>query len=380
MKLDMSTLNVKNFSYFAFNPKAPSLSNRDKRIVVLAHVLLSLTLGIGHAISVIIYVVRFGDFKDELLKFANTANSANRIALAGFKLPNVDIEVLGTLQSDPSQYICRINTGSYVPRLNLQEAELKKIIQDKSAGIEDDSYTLDDDRFGINASSKVRRNECPYEEIKVNSIDNSHTPALYSCSVHYNDGTTYIQNLTEGLLKKVIQDKTASIQDYNRILDDAKFNIDSSSKVFKSPLPHIPELDFSNIDYISVNGIIGGSPNKYSCMVIKKHGQTQDFYINEEDFEKIIQGNFAKVENPMRYFGTEKQQQVEDIERMTGLNLSIIDEIIVTLTKHTTPVIHECRIFYSNGKIDNISLKDKKFQKIAESNLVKIHHGLYEAI
>lgn len=60
---DMSTVTVHNFSYYAFNPTATSLSKQDQRIAIIATALLALTLGIGHLVCAIIYAVLKKNFE-----------------------------------------------------------------------------------------------------------------------------------------------------------------------------------------------------------------------------------------------------------------------------------------------------------------------------
>jgi hypothetical protein len=378
MRIEMSALNVKNFSYYAFNPKAPSLSERNRKIVILAHVLLGLTLGLGHAVSAIIYAVRFHAFEAGLLKHVNTVNSTNRIALAGLKCGNLaDFEIIDNLQSDPDQYICQfLGSGSCLRTINLQEAELKKIIQDKSEFITDPHHFLDDAKFEINASSKIQRGTfSTYEKVNVLAIDNSHTPPLYTCEIFDKDGITNVANLTEGLLKKIIQDKTVFIEDFNNFLNNVQFHIDSSSRVYEFPIPSIAGLDFPKIDYITVTG---GTDYDCRCTVINKNGQEENITLPNEALEEITQNNLAKVENTFRYWNTPRQKQVDKIQHMTGLNLAIIDKITMTGTQECYPPCHVCKITYSNGRIERITLKDEELTKIAELNLerLEIHSQL----
>lgn len=67
MRIDMSKITIQNFSYYAFNPLAPSLSQQDQKIALLATALLALTLGLGHIVCAIIYAVHKKDFEDNLI-------------------------------------------------------------------------------------------------------------------------------------------------------------------------------------------------------------------------------------------------------------------------------------------------------------------------
>jgi hypothetical protein len=78
MRVDMSTLNVQNFSYYALKPRAPSLNMQDQRIAILATALLALTFGLGHLVCAIIYAVHKKAFEASLLiptSFRELANS-----------------------------------------------------------------------------------------------------------------------------------------------------------------------------------------------------------------------------------------------------------------------------------------------------------------
>lgn len=124
-----SPLNINNFSFYAFNPKIPALSERDKKIVILAHILLSCTVGLGHTICGIVYACKHSEFVQELLQFVSKVDSVNRLALAGLKLKDIEfLDVNGKLPNDPSQYGCGINFGdSRIYGISLKEEELEQV-------------------------------------------------------------------------------------------------------------------------------------------------------------------------------------------------------------------------------------------------------------
>lgn len=88
-RLEMSSVNFKSFSYYAFNTNAPILSGCDRTIVIIANALLALTFGLGHLVCAVIYAVHKKDFKAGLLRSMALERSEQELR----RFENVGLEV-----------------------------------------------------------------------------------------------------------------------------------------------------------------------------------------------------------------------------------------------------------------------------------------------
>lgn len=172
MSIEMSKLNIKNFSYFAFHPKAP-LSECDKKIMILAHIFLSFTAGLGHLITAIVYVVRKTDFEVGLKKIASSANSVHHLAgehlggngdsltinatisennvkqqkhdeikkMTGLELSGIDkIKITEILKCNPALYICEISYSNGKSISRTFEQKDMAIIQEYDPSLFNERY------------------------------------------------------------------------------------------------------------------------------------------------------------------------------------------------------------------------------------------------
>lgn len=318
MPIDMTRLNAKNFSYYAFNPKAAALSERDKRIVILSHILLSLTCGLGHLVTLIVYGCHKRDFKAELAKLVTAANTTNQLALTNL-----------CPEPHPSD---QINPAIVTTNDTLRED--KKICE----RIQVISWHSGD---GIRIS--------------------------YGCKFFFNDGTDERREVPkEELLNIILGNKTTFIEDSNHFLSNRQeFPLGTlkGCKVFAS-IPKVAGLDFPKIDYITVTGRTD-LPCIYSCKVINKNGKEEKINLTQDEFNEIERQSLAHIENPFRYWNTPMQKRVDEIEQLTGLDFSIIDKIKVTSNMH-------CEVTFSNGKTKPWNLKNEQLEKIRETHLVDI--------
>ncbi len=138
--MKMDGLNFKNFSYFAFNPEAPVLSKQEKRIIILAHVLFSLTAGLAHTITAIIYCVKKKDFETKILEHDLNTHPDYHFGLDKI-LPLIKkIEALDPLNR--FEVVCRVDyTNDTSKGIVLQNKSLKTL-QDLGVELNGAAYYL----------------------------------------------------------------------------------------------------------------------------------------------------------------------------------------------------------------------------------------------
>jgi hypothetical protein len=198
MRMDILTIN--NFSYFAFNlKKATHLSLLDKTIVIVAHVLLSFTAGLGHFITAIVYWLLKKDFEAGFSQTAIIADRTNRVGLpntinnlAGLNFSEIDhIEVIGGTEGIPPTHDCIIfkRNGQRKSIPSLDNDKFNEIRQNRLVRVIDpirySRITMREARLAREMQEKTGLNLSLIDEIEAIAL----LPAnLISCKVTYSTG------------------------------------------------------------------------------------------------------------------------------------------------------------------------------------------------
>lgn len=291
MPIDMSRLNVQNFSYFAFHPKAAALSERDKRIVILSHILLSLTCGLGHLITAIIYKCHKRDFKLELAKLAPAANLCPKIP----KCERILVISSHMVNTPEMFYGCLFFfDNETTEKREISEEKLKKIIQENKVFIEDLGCLLDDVPLNIREGSRVYRFPLPkiaaldfpkIDYITVTGIE-ERIPHAYSCKAIKKNGQEERVILEIAEFEEIKRLHLAHIENPYRYSDNPLVN----------EIKQLTGLDLSIIEKIKVTGTMHVYPVRHSCDITFSNGKTKSWNLENEQLKKIRETNLVQID------------------------------------------------------------------------------------